>query len=225
MDVVVTRERGRNESLRSWLPRDAMVTEVPLTTTRYIDAGEFRSTLEASDSFGAFRMLVVTSSRSANYVSLAARGLATSGRIASVGETTAASLAVAAPEVSVDIVGHGGALDLATKIVEGPVLVLGAAAMRPELPGALRAKGLEVTELACYETVPATLTPEDERAIHDADVVVIGAPSAWSVAASLVSTTTWVVVPGATTATVVRRTHERVLEGWGPELRELLATL
>jgi hypothetical protein len=34
-----------------------------------------------------------------------------------------------------------------------------------------------------------------------------------------------VVVPGPTTGVVVREQHERVIEGWGPSLRERLNVL
>ncbi len=107
----------------------------------------------------------------------------------------------------------------------GPVLLLGAATMRPELASALRAKGIDVVSVACYETQGATLSASDERLLRDADVVFIGAPSAWSVARELVAPETWVVVPGASTGTDVRRDHARVIEGWGPELRSRLVEL
>lgn len=225
MLVVVTREQGHNEALRTWLPEGAEVAEVPLTTTRYFDAEEVRSTLAANDHFGEFRALVVTSPRSAAYLKLAASALREAGAVLSVGPATAAAMSAHAPEVAVTMVGRDGALSLAPAITDGPVLLLGATSLRGELPAALREKGLEVTELACYETRSAVLSEEDERVIQRADVVVIAAPSAWSVASPFVRDRTCVVVPGATTATAVQATHDRVLEGWGPELRELLSAL
>jgi hypothetical protein len=82
-----------------------------------------------------------------------------------------------------------------------------------------------VTKVACYETLPAVLSAEDERQLRAADVVLIGAPSAWQVAEGIVEARAWVAVPGATTGDEVRRSHERVIEGWGPGLKEHLRTL
>ncbi|HEV3267265.1 MAG TPA: uroporphyrinogen-III synthase [Acidimicrobiales bacterium] len=223
MRVVATREQGSNDTLTSWLPEDATVVEVPLTTTRFYDGQEVLSTLRASDHYGTFRSLVVTSARSALYVALAREGLRDGGTVLSVGSATAKALE--SEDVDVDVVGEGGALDLAPTITEGPVLLLGAATMRDELTSALTNRGVDVTTLACYETLPAELTPEDETLLREADVIFIGAPSAWLVAKSFVSDAALVVVPGATTSDAVRRDHQRVIEGWGPELREHLDAL
>jgi uroporphyrinogen-III synthase len=221
--VVVTREAGYNDALTSWLPEGVTVNEVPVTTTRFYDGDEVLTTLRASEHYGSFRALFVTSARSALYVALAREGLRDGGSVLSVGSSTARALE--SEDVEVAVVGEGGALDLAPTITEGPVLLLGAASMRDELSEALKDRGVEVTTLACYETLPAVLTSDDEGFLRDADVVFIGAPSAWLVAKTFVSATAWVVVPGATTAQAVRRQHERVIEGWGPELREHLLGL
>lgn len=223
MRVVVTRERGLNDSLAEWLPDDAVVSEVPLTTTRYLDAEEVQRALRASEFFGMYRTLVVTSARTALYVALARRALVEGGSVVSVGSATARALE--SDDVEVDVVGDGGAKDLAPQIGEGPVLLLGAASMRPELATTLQARGLSVTTLTCYETVPAVLSEEERRKLHEGDVVFIGAPSAWLVARSVVGANSWVVVPGATTGEVVRKEHARVIEGWGPSLREHLHAL
>ena len=58
-----------------------------------------------------------------------------------------------------------------------------------------------------------------------ADVLFIGAPSAWDVAKAYVSKNAWVVVPGPSTGDAVRASHDRVLEGWEPAIRDVLATL
>jgi uroporphyrinogen-III synthase len=221
--VVVTREAGYNDTLTSWLPKGATVAEVPLTTTRFYDGQEVLSTLRASEHYGVFRSLVVTSARSALYVALAREGLGDGGTVLSVGSATAKALEN--EEVDVDVVGERGAADLAPTITEGPVLLLGAAQMRDELTSALTKRGVDVTTLACYETLPAALTSENESSLRDADVIFIGAPSAWLVAKAFVSDAAWVVAPGVTTGDAVRRDHERVIEGWGPELREHLAAL
>jgi uroporphyrinogen-III synthase len=214
--VVVTREAGHNEVLKSWLPDDATVREVPLTMTRYLDDDSVRSALTSSEYFGRYRALVVTSARSAAFRELAMTALDPNARVFAVGTASASDG---------DVVGEGGAAELAPKIDEGPVLFLGARSMREELPALLRAKGLEVTSVACYETLPVALSSEDEAALARADVVFIGAPSAWLVGAPFVPETAWVVVPGATTAAAVRQSHDRVLEGWGPELGEVLRAL
>lgn len=223
MRVVLTRERGLNDVLVEWLPADAIVSEVPLTTTRYFDGDEVQRALRASEFFGAYQVLVVTSARTALYVALARVALRDGGSVVSVGTATARALE--GDDVVVDVVGERGAEDLAPQIGEGPVLVLGAALMRPELATALQARGIAVTTLACYETVPAALSDDDMKKLREGDIVFIGAPSAWLVAKAFVSADSWVVVPGATTATVVRKDHARVIEGWGPSLREHLRAL
>jgi uroporphyrinogen-III synthase len=206
-----------------WLPDDAVVTEVPLTTTRYLDADEVGRALRASEFYGAFRVLVVTSARTALYVALARGALVEGGSVVSVGSATARALEN--DDVEVDVVGDAGAKDLAPRISDGPVLLLGSASMRPELAATLRARGFQVTTLTCYETVPALLSDDEQQAIREGDVVFIGAPSAWLVAKSLVGPDSWVVVPGVTTAAVVRRDHDRVIEGWGSSLHEYLRAL
>jgi uroporphyrinogen-III synthase len=223
MRVVVTRERGYNKDLVSWVPEDASVSEVPLTTTRYFDSHEVQNTLHASQHFGHFRALVVTSARSALYVALAREALAPGGTVLSVGTATARALEN--EDVDVDVVGDTGVVDLDVEIADGPVLLLGAAAMREELSTSLASRGVEVEKLTCYETNPAVLTPDEEIELREADVVFIGAPSAWLVASSYVDPQTWIVVPGSTTESIVGRRHERVIVGWGPALKDRLLAL
>ena len=103
--------------------------------------------------------------------------------------------------------------------------MIGAAGGRDELPDELERQGLVVARVSCYETVPAELVDAQRAALAEADVVVIGAPSAWRVARSSVRATAWVVVPGPTTAAAVRAEHPRLIERWGPELGEVLAGL
>jgi uroporphyrinogen-III synthase len=221
--VVLTREVGANEPQRAWLPAGAVVSEVPLTRTRFFDDEEVRSELAGCTQVGSFRALVVTSARSALYVGLAREALAPGGRVLSVGVATAR--AIENEDVEVDVVGEGGALALAPEVDEGPVLLLGAAAMHDELAGGLIARGIEVTTLACYETLPALLSEADMDTLRAADVVFIGAPSAWRVASDFVGARTLVVVPGATTAAAVRTTHANLWEGWSAALSERLAAL
>jgi uroporphyrinogen-III synthase len=221
--VVVTRERGHNAELISWLPGDALISEVPLTTTRYFDTREVHDTLRASAHFGRFRALVVTSARSALYVALAREALAPGGSVLSVGTATARALEN--EDVDVDVVGDTGVVDLDAEIADGPVLLLGASAMREELATSLMNRGVVVERLTCYETIPAVLTPNEEIELREADVLFVGAPSAWLVAMVYVDPRTWVVVPGSTTAGVVTRHHERVIEGWGPAVKQYLSAL
>jgi uroporphyrinogen-III synthase len=137
-----------------------------------------------------------------------------------VGDPTATSLTER--DVVVDVVGQGSAVNLAPSLNEGPVLILGAATPRDELRLALEAKGLDVVALACYETWPAMLRASDDQTLREGDVIFIGAPSAWVVAQGLVRPDAVVVVPGATTGEIVRSTHDNVIEGWGPDLKERL---
>lgn len=223
MNVVVTRERGANETLRSLVPVGVSVVEIPLTTTQYFDARRVRDSLRASEHFGRAGAVVVTSARAARYADLARDALGPGGRVVGVGAATARALSVLGTVA--DVVGRGGALDLAPALGDGPVVLLGALAMREELARELRARSVAVTAVACYETRPVRLGAEDAAALRDADVVFIGAPSAWRVARDAVCPDAWVVVPGATTGVVVRQSHEKVFEGWGERARELLASL
>ncbi len=223
MNVVVTREAGKNDPLLAWLPPGATVAVIPLTTTTYFDLDDVRAALARSPGHGKYRSLVVTSERSADYVEMALRASAPDVEVFSVGPTTASALG--SRDVIVHQQGEGTADLLAPRIVRGPVLMLGATSMRDELGKALRAKSLEVVAIACYETVGVFLEEGDQQTVRDADVLFIGAPSAWAVAGEHVAPDTWVVVPGASTGAVVGVDHPRVIEGWGPHLRNRLAEL
>jgi len=220
VNIVVTREAGHNDTLRAWLPPESTVAEVPLTTTTYFDAEDVRAVLEGSRAHGMYRELIVTSERSADYVEMALQSSTMDVEVYSVGAATTEALR--SRGVRVDAQGEGPADTLARRITRSPVLLLGASAMREDLGETLRAKGLEVVRVACYETVGVTLNASDAESIRDADVVFIGAPSAWAVAREFVSSSTWVVVPGTSTAAAVRVEHSRVIEGWGPHLRTRL---
>ncbi len=219
----MTREAGTNVELTSWLPRGATVEEVPLTTTTYLDDDDVRAALDGSSLVGKFRALVVTSGRGAKYVELALRASAPDVEVFSVGPSTSAALS--SHGVHVRAQGEGTAETLIRHIARGPVMMLGAKAMRDELTTALRAKGLEVEMIACYESVGLSLTPKDGQTVRDADVLFIGAPSAWAVAREVVADDTWVVVPGSSTGAAVRADHDRVIEGWGPHLATRLPEL
>lgn len=223
MKIVLTREAGRNVALRSWLPAGATVREVPLTTTNYFGVDDVRAALEGSRAHGMYRTLVVTSERSVGFVEAALKSSTLDVEVYSVGSTTSAALASLG--VRIEAQGEGPADTLATHISRSPVLLLGAKAMREELATALRAKGLEVVTIACYETIGVSLSSSEAQTLRDADVLFIGAPSAWAIARDHVSNDAWVVVPGISTAAGVRADHPRVIEGWGPDLRTRLAEL
>jgi uroporphyrinogen-III synthase len=220
--VVLTREHGRNDEFIAWLPEGAETFEVPLTETRYIDAEVVERELRDAAS-EAFATLVVTSSRSAAYVQMALSHCSGDVEIFSVGPSTTRSLCDLGLNVCAQ--STGGALDLAHQIRFAPVMMLGATSMRTELADELRSRSLEVAVVSCYETRPLELDLEARALLASADVVVIGAPSAWNVAAAHVAASTWVVVPGLSTARSVEVAHPRVLVGWGPAWRERLATL
>jgi uroporphyrinogen-III synthase len=221
--VVVTREAGMNGSLIELLPPAAIVAEVPLTRTVFIDPDDVRRELAASSAYGTFVALVVTSERGVRYVDIAFAASSPDVAIYSVGPVTTGALV--AHDIYVTRESDGTAATLANHINAGPVLLLGARSMRPELASSLRANGLEVVTVACYETVGVDVSPGEAQRVGNADVVFIGAPSAWSVARDLVAAATWVVVPGSSTAADVRRDHDRVIEGWGADLRTRLVEL
>ena len=223
VNIVLTRESGMNGELRAFTPPSALVREVPLTRTEYRRLSDVKGQLEASGHYGLFASLVVTSARSGDYVETAMQSLKRGASVFSVGRATTRLLLGR----GVTVTGEAASTsrDLADFIHRGPVVLLGAAQMRHELPDALRERELEVVHVACYETVPVELSDFDKEALLSAHVVFIGAPSAWLVARDYVTASAWVVVPGATTRDVVRCNHQQVLEGWEPAMRDVLASL
>lgn len=221
MKIALTREAGRNDEARSWLPSDAEVVEVPLTSTNYFAIDEVARHLESTPDYGSFEVLVVTSRRTTDYIHAALGALVEGGGVLSVGPATTRALFHRGIAVSGEA---PTGLELAELISKGPVLMMGAAQMREELPAALRDRELSVTQVACYETLPAELNEEQSDLLRSADIVLIGAPSAWSRARDIVADATWVIVPGTSTGQVVALDHPRVLVGWGPSLCERLAT-
>jgi uroporphyrinogen-III synthase len=223
MNVVLTREAGHNDVQRAWLPDDAVVLEVPLTTTRFFSPEEVARKLESCEHRGSFTALVVTSARAADYVAGARRALASGAQIVVVGPATARALADRGIEVSAEA--SSRAIEIAELIERGPVLQLGASEIRDELGFELSARGVATERVSCYETVALEPDAAAQAKLANADVVLIGAPSAWNVARAHIGPQTWVVVPGATTGVVVRAHHDLVIEGWGPQLRATLSTL
>ena len=215
MLVALTRESGRNEELAHWVRDLADVVEVPLTTTRFRQRDEVREELRQSPHFATYRSLVVTSSRSQAYLDLAREALSRDAGVYSVGPATTRAVQHAGFSVAVESV--SGAAPLASSIEAGPVLILTAVAGRDELATLLRARGRDVTVIETYETVDVVLDVTSRERLGDADVVFIGAPSAWRAAREFVRRDAWVLVPGATTREAVRADHERVILGWGED--------
>jgi uroporphyrinogen-III synthase len=223
LNVVLTREAGRNAALEAWLPDGASFVEVPLTRTSYFEHQLVSDALASSGTRGPFQSLVVTSERSHSYARLALDFSVDDVDVFSVGPAT--SYALALEGVHVHHEGDGGSLTLAPHIMRDPVVVLGAKEMRHDLVERLRERGLDVSIVHCYETLALAPTSAEQALLRDADVVFIGAPSAWAVAREYVDASAWIVVPGATTGAVVASEHERVLEGWGPHLRQRLTNV
>jgi uroporphyrinogen-III synthase len=219
--VVLTRELGHNESLRHRVLDQAPhvdLAEVPLTTTEFRSRDEVRDELRASRHFGNFASLVVTSARAQGFVDLAREALGSRPEVFSVGPATSAALERA--HLAVTREGTGSARELAPFITRAPVLVLGAARGRGELPDALERRALACEVVSCYLTRAASLSPEDRATLGRGDVVFVGAPSAWRVASPHVRADAWVLVPGDTTWAAVRRDHDLVVRGWGDDFAD-----
>ena len=223
MRVVLTREAGRNDALRAWLPAQCVVDEVPLTTTTYRDERDVAHELAQGRHFGSFVALVVTSARASRYAQLATSALSPQAQILSVGPATTAALADVGIAAHVEAATR--AADLGRSVHEGPVLVVGATGMREELFEDFARRHVVSVRCEVYRTCEVDLDATATSKISHADVLFVGAPSAWRQARGHVSPATWVVVPGSSTGEVVRLDHARVLEGWSLELRDTLAAL
>lgn len=215
MLVALTREFGHNEELRAWVGSRAEVVEVALTTTTYRTRAEVEHEIRESRNFGRFASLVVTSARAHEFLGLVGTALVGAPEVFSVGAATSRALTRSGFDVTVE--SPGAASELAAFITHGPVLVLAARRGRSELIDELNARSLEPTLVECYETHAVELSDEACGQLARADVVFIGAPSAWRVARAVVREDAWVLVPGTTTFEEVRAAHDRVLIGWGEE--------
>jgi uroporphyrinogen-III synthase len=192
-----------NDEQRAWFPTTWHVSEVPATRTRVLPVEEIEAQAAACGTPAAW--WIVTSARCVPGV--AAVGEAP--RIAAVGEKTATALREAG--YTVTLMAPHGAASLAPMIAEGPVWLLGAAE-KMWTGDELRERGLEVCDIALYVTEPLTLSKSDQQIIHEADVVVVGAPSAWRVLRESVAPSAIVLVPGASTASLVD--HGHIVVGW-----------
>lgn len=223
MLIVLTREARFNDQLRGWIGDAGDVVEAPLTTTSYHGVDDVTHDIESTGLAGRFAALVVTSVRARAYVAVSVAALRDGAQVFSVGPATTQMLLEEGVAVAGDAPGR--ARDLATLIDEGPVLHVCARDAREELSSALMQKGVVVVKIVAYETVAMAVDDDVGWLLARADVVVIGAPSSWSVARTYVSSSSWVVVPGATTAAAVQRDHARVIEAWGPGLGDVLGAL
>jgi uroporphyrinogen-III synthase len=97
--------------------------------------------------------------------------------------------------------------------------------MRHELSDELSKRNIVADRVWCYETVGAALDQEQQDELASADVVIIGAPSAWKVARDLVREDAWVIASGEITASEIRDDHNRVKIGWGKSLTPMLEIL
>ncbi len=221
--VVNTREGRLRAELLDRLPSDALVLDVPLTTTRWSSVAQVRAqlaTLAPPEPYAAF---VVSSARAGDYLELVRDSLSHGVQVYAVGRVTEKLLIERG--FTVAYCSEDGAQGLVGHVVAGPVLMLGALEMQPELPTALRERGIRVDQVHCYATAPRTLTAHEVDVIRGADALFIGAPSAWRVAAPYVDPATVVIVPGNSTGRAVRETHARVHVGWDDSLADLWPTV
>ena len=211
--VILTREPPQNDEVRLRLEGRYFVQELPLTTTREFEVPEVDRALDGLGDDP--QSIVVTSARAAMFVARAQQRFPCA-HVVAVGPTTLRALelqgvsdAHTSPALS--------ATSIAAMELAAPVLSLGALHPRPELANGLAARGLAHRHVAVYETVPRVLTITDQELLATSDVVVIGAPSAWAVAAPHIRPETVVVAQGTTTAEAVRETHPAVVMAATPE--------
>jgi uroporphyrinogen-III synthase len=211
--VTLTREAPRNDEVRRRLEGHCVVQEIPLTTTREFEVSEIDRALERlNDDPGS---IVVTSARAATYAASVHKRFP-GAVVVAVGPATLRALelqGIADVQISPAL----SASSIATMDLVAPVLSLGALHPRPELAKGLEARGLAHTHIAVYETVPRVLSGTDQELLTNSDALVIGAPSAWAVAAPFIRPETVVVAQGATTADVVSKTHATVVMAATPE--------
>lgn len=208
MNVVVTREPPRNDNIRTFLSLAVNVDEVPATETRHLDPHEVAAACDVQPG-----TIVVTSSRALDAAVALASRFPTS-MVVAVGEVTAEGLRHAGLG-DVRTAEEEGALGLGALELREPVVSVGARETRPELATLCRERGLRHEHCVAYDTLPRSLTDDDRTALSRADVVLVSAPSAWSVVGPFVRSDATVIVRGATTADVVRQQHAKVVVARG----------
>lgn len=208
--VALTREPPFNDELRDALSSTVRITEIPLTRTVYCSHTIIVDELASHPRRDTFATLAITSARAAQYLECALAFAADDAVVAVLGRATMNAV-LAAGAVSADrvvaLAQEENAAALGALIERGPVLALSANNPRPELRTAVLAKGLVFDEVVCYSTQSVELTKSERRGLRRAQVVVIGAPSAWNVARHEVSPHAVVVTWGETTASAVRADH------------------
>lgn len=206
--VVVTREPPLNDDLIRALRAVATVREVPATETHWRTPSQVRDDLRSVTT--EIGTLIVTSARSAESAPLVLAHSHSHPRVIAVGDVT--KVALESFGVTVDDVATGGtAASIATGTLDLDVVSLGSADPRPELATELRSRGIDLTHVVAYETVPRALSDAERDHVAHATYVVIGAPSAWRVIGPHVRSDATVLVPGETTASVVRAEHGNVV--------------
>ena len=185
--VVVTRARDQSAGINSQLAAlGAEVVELPLIRVQpRLDAPEVREMVTALHTYA---LVVLTS---ANGVARLFEAIFRHGRdaralaqatVAAVGPATAQALrdrGIEADLVAERAVAEGLADALEKVDVAGrPVLLAGAAGMRPVLAERLGARGAEVDSVVLYETVPEEVDPEALAAAREADYLTVASASA-----------------------------------------------
>lgn len=212
--VVVTRPKGRSTELIDELRREgAVVLEVPLIVTVGPSDGG-RALREAITTMPKGTWLVLTAATAVGPLLeiVTSQDLSRRCKLAALGPGTAAALAEAG--LPVDLVGEGGGAQGLVQPLVGAVdtgaLVVLIQAQVPAagLADALRAAGLEVSEVPAYATVEREVSAEERAELQGADLVVLASPSAARSLASALGDTSApspeVVVFGETTAREAR---------------------
>lgn len=182
--VAVTRPKGRSSELIDAIRREgAVVIEVPLIeTVGPTDGG--RALREAVTTMPHGTWLVLTAATAVGPLLDVATNQELSGRckVAALGPGTASALEEAG--LPVDLVGEGGGArglvrPLVGAVDPGALVVLAQAEVPAAgLAEALRAAGLEVSEVAAYATVERAVSAEERAELQAADLVVLASPSA-----------------------------------------------
>jgi uroporphyrinogen-III synthase len=223
--VVLTREPPRNDPLAADLRGLAEVAEVPLTSTAYRSEQAVAHEL-ASIAREPAACVVVTSARAARFAGLALSAARADAPVVVVGDQSASAVRSVVGQAHRVIVAPGRSATSVARCVEGgPALALSAARPRHELDDELAHRGIALLRVTCYETVTARLDIEQRELLAEADVVVVGAPSAWEVARGVIARGATVVALGATTTRAVAQDHDHVVDGGADALGAIARAL
>jgi uroporphyrinogen-III synthase len=201
--VALTREAGANDKLAALLP----ASEVECVEIPCIAFGPGEDSPSLSAALTKYDSIILTSPQAA-VVFLAAWQEAGKPkvRLATVGKGTSKPLKAAGLEPVFepsDSTAETLAKELPLSL--GPkVLYPSSAIAENTLVKGLEARGLSVTRLSTYDTVPATWTEEQLRLAKSVDLVTFASPSTVRVWAERVGTTQQAVVIGPTSAKACR---------------------